>query len=1246
MVISYRWLVRVATFILLLFSLYCNGNQQDYVFNQIFTEQGLPGAYVRCVFQDSKGLMWFGIGSVGLCKYDGENFTIYDRSETDSNTISNNSPVCIVEDKTGNLWIGTTEGLNKFDREKGVFTRYFHTPSSNNCLPNNNIMDLHVDSYNNIWIATKKGISKYDSKRNIFYNLLTGEAGNDDFSKATIISSFYEDEKGNIWVCTYSNGLFLIDQETNLNNTNNSKNKLTISKHWLPVDKNDTGLPNYAVQQICMFNEHTLLLGKVDGLYLFDMKTGEFTSYAVPINPLINYGNVSTLCRDNRGIIWVGYATEGIVQINPATNKQIYFDAKLNLPKGIQSNTIRDIYEDKSGLIWIGTKFQGLHTYDSRQEMFKNHKYNAILNKELKNSFILSILEDSKNNIWIGTKSEGIFQFNPRSEKINNYTYLSSSPSRNVIGNNRIECILEDVFGNIYIGTEDGIKKFDANGSGFVSFALGKYLVKCMASDNYGNLWIGTNTSCILYYEAKSGYAGRYKSTKEQAFFKNNEIGIIATTITYDSLLWISTLQNGLYKYNIQKDILSHYMNDPNDSTSISGNMIRDVFMDKSGKIWIGTESNGLNVYNSKSDNFIHIEKTNDLPPNTIYSILQDKNNNMWMGSHEGLFTINNKTGLFTLYNDIYGLKSNAFEVNAKCITRDGLLIFGGSEGLNVFNPEEVYKPENDAPLIISSVKVYDKVIAEDISSYSELSISYNEKYISIGFALTEYSAPIKLKYKYILEKFDKDWIECGNRNFATYTALPPGKYNFKVMAANSDNVWIDKPLTIKLTITSPLWRKPFFIAGCVIFLIVLAIIIYIARLRFIRKNEIKLKGLVDIKTRSLMDLNAELEEAKEKAEESDRLKSAFLANISHEIRTPMNGIMGFSELLQKPELTGKKQELYIEVIRKSSERMLRIINDIIDISIIEAGEIKIQKEQTSVNTIMNDLFDFYKPYADIKGVKLIHKNELTLKDSIIEADRGRVIQILSNLIDNAIKNTSSGQITFGYTKKPTAFEFYVQDTGIGIPSELIKIIFERFGQIENTDNKLFHEGSGLGLSISKALVESHGGKIWVDSKSGKGSIFYFTIPYKNISDLKTKSKNKSHIGAFSNVNGKKVLIAEDDEINFLFIQEILENNGMVVFHAVDGTEAVDLVNRNTDIDIILMDMKMPIMNGLEAAKRIKEKHSHIPIIMQTAFAQTDDRQKALQSGCDDYISKPFEIEQLMELINKYIDPDSWLYDR
>jgi len=382
--------------------------------------------------------------------------------------------------------------------------------------------------------------------------------------------------------------------------------------------------------------------------------------------------------------------------------------------------------------------------------------------------------------------------------------------------------------------------------------------------------------------------------------------------------------------------------------------------------------------------------------------------------------------------------------------------------------------------------------------------------------------------------------------------------------------------------------------------------------------------------------LLADLIKSKEKAEESDRLKSAFLANMSHEIRTPMNGILGFSELLKEPGLSGEEQQKYIGIIEKAGARMLNIIGDIISISTIESGLAAANFSETNVNEQIDYIFNFFKPEVEEKGIRFSCKTGLSGEDAVIKTDREKVFAILTNLVKNAVKYTESGFIELGYEKKGDYLRFYVKDSGIGIPQNRHEAIFERFIQADIED-KMARQGAGLGLSISKAYVEMLGGKIWVESVEGKGSDFWFTLPCSvenepdpGTTESGTAEKNKNTPASL------KILIAEDDESSAFFLASLLKASGHNVLHAETGIEAVSTFNSNPDIDLILMDIKMPGMDGYEATRQIKKMNESVIIIAQTAFALAGDDEKALAAGCNDYITKPINKNKLIELIQKY----------
>ena len=382
-------------------------------------------------------------------------------------------------------------------------------------------------------------------------------------------------------------------------------------------------------------------------------------------------------------------------------------------------------------------------------------------------------------------------------------------------------------------------------------------------------------------------------------------------------------------------------------------------------------------------------------------------------------------------------------------------------------------------------------------------------------------------------------------------------------------------------------------------------------------------------------ELEMKLQMAKEQAEESDRLKSAFLANMSHEIRTPMNGILGFADLLKEPGLTGEEQQEYIQIIGKSGNRMLNIINEIIDISKIEAGLMKLDLKDSNVNEQIDYIYTFFKPEVEAKGINLAFRNFLPPNEAILKTDREKVFAIFTNLVKNAIKYTNEGYIEIGYCKKDNYLEFYVKDTGIGIPKNRQEAIFERFIQADITDRKAY-QGAGLGLSITKSYVEMLGGKIWVVSDEGIGSTFYFTLPYICGSVTEPSGYQRLPFVEKDNFRKLKILIAEDDEVSEMLISITIKEFSKVVLRAKTGIEVVEKCKNNPDLDLVFMDIKMPELGGYEATRQIREFNKDIVVIAQTSYGLSGDRERAIEAGCNDYIAKPINKTELQGLIQKY----------
>ena len=1107
-----------------------------------------PGESVQCIYEDKYGIIWLGVESIGLVKYDGKNYTIFKNDPDAFTSISSNYPSKIVEDKNGAIWIGTSGGLNKLNRYTRSFKRYQHDSHNNTGLSANIINDIIFDGQGRMWVASSNGISIYfpDEDRFIWF-LHNDDPANP--SSNNEVGALHLDAQENIWIATSLHGMFRVKPET----YNSSSDKWICSINDYLSGKKNTEIDNWqlhlrngninAIRGITSNrNSDTLWIASHVGLYYFPVAQGKFQRFWFGQNELrhLNFCSYVSLLIDKENQLWVGSSNDGLVRISLDGSFTInYLNSKFYDTNQLKSNNIRDLMESRSGLVWICTKFGGLHYYDKRQNTFARMGVEEGNSMGLSDRYVLSVMEDSNGKIWIGTKGGGLNCFNRADGSITVYG-MDREPG--ALRSQRIECIEEDREGLLWFGTANGVWSTDADKPGEFTRHVNLHARNFYIEDSTW-LWIGTTNGLFRFSLSEkklSPLPTRYKNF----FDAESNIGITRVFKDKNKVLWIGTNSNGLFEYHSDTDSLINHVADSLDPYSISGNLVREIHEDQKGRLWIGTKSDGLNLYDRETKRFIHKSSPAKLPSNTVYNILEDKNGNFWMGTHSGISMYKPDTEQFLNFGRHHGLQGMIFEINAHAATKDGYFFMGGAMGLNYFNPDEISYYSHKAPLVISKFEVLNEVKAIDVTQFTRFELERSKNYISFEFALLDYTNPEENHYSYQLEPFDEEWVNSGTRNFASYTNLPPGTYRFKVKGTNSDEVWSDKVLEVEIFIPAPIWEKLWFLALLLLVVISIIVTAWYLKIAASKRRENILRKEVAERTKDLYeayskleesniqiekhnkalrlqrdrisrqnlelkihrqnlelmvaDRTKDLEEAKLRAEESDHLKSAFLANMSHEIRTPLNAIMGFIDILEADEHSPEEREKISYIIQTNSDSLLQLINDIIDISIIEANQLVIRKSIVNFHNFLEEIALHYRTNKDIKkkSLEIIKSIPDENEELLIFTDQGRVRQIYNNLINNAIKFTDKGYVKFGYhfSADKTHIICFVEDTGIGISEENMQKLFQRFHKIEPVSTKV-HRGTGLGLSISKNLAELLGGEIWLSSKVGKGTTFFFTLP-------------------------------------------------------------------------------------------------------------------------------------------------------
>ena len=1030
--------------------------RESFNFKNITIEDGLSQSTVETIYQDSKGYIWIGTND-GLDRYNGYEFKHYKHDKYDKNSIANNYIVDIIEDKNGYIWVSTIGGLSRINPDKDEIKNYYSKEDSGN-LSNSNLWQILCTKDNRLIASTIDGLNVYDKNKDKFTRILYKEGelpsqyiysleedinghiwvGTDNGlveldKDLNIVKSYhdtigdsdvynvYDDSKGNIWVCTLDNGLFKINlDDKSVENYKNNNSKRSI--------------PSNNVRDIISDSEGKLWIATDKGLCTFDYEREEFITYNKKLyqsNSLID-DEIFCLLKDSSGLIWIG-TYSGISRFNPNSNFT-HFKLDPYEDNSISGNVIHGIYEDDDKTLWIGTNESGVNIING--ESIKH------LNKE--NSNIVSdLIEDItgfKNYIFIGT-NEGLSVLVKNDKTAKNYT-ITNYTTKDGLPSNKIRSLFIDSKGYLWIGTNKGLAILDTNNNKIIDITyildemgVSDKFIRAVYEDSKGNYYIG----CFL----EGGLIKINPNTKEYKIYKNIE----------------------------------------NDDSSISNNSIRYINEDLYGNILVGT-SHGINILNLSTDKFNHYTEKDGLINNTIYGILVDKNNGIWMSTNAGISKLSTEDATFKNFTITDGLQSNEFNGRACFKSKDGNMYFGGINGFNVFNSQDIELSTFEPKVIFDNFEI-NGTNKKDISN---IKFKSNENNIKINFFTNDYKNTKTTQYYYKLEGLENEW-NMTNSNSLVFVNLGSGDYTLKIKTITQHGVMSDES-SVHFTINPPIWRSNYAIC-------IYLILIIISILRYMHKVN-TLDRLVNERTNKLRKEMEKNEQLFKKVLSLEQNKNNYFVNLSHELRTPLNVLSSINQLIKEFTkkdnfITPEKLSYYMGIMDRNCSRLLSLINNLIDHTKIENNSYIINKKDEDIVYLVEETVLDMKDYIEEKGLELIFDTDI--EEKVIRCDKVDIERCIINLVGNAVKFTpEGGLIEVLLQDLDDKVKIIVKDNGIGISEENQKIIFDRFNQVvdESSEQK---GGSGLGLTITKQFITLHNGEIYVESEVGVGSEFIIILP-------------------------------------------------------------------------------------------------------------------------------------------------------
>ena len=1218
-------------------------------FERLSIIDGLSQNTINTILQDSKGFLWVGTQD-GLNRYNGYEFSIFRHDAQNNHSISNNFITALYEDKQGTLWIGTSGGgLNRYNPQTQHFSHFIHSPDNTNSLSHNTINAIHEDQQGILWLGTDGGLNRYNEATGQFKHFRHNPADPNSLSN-DMVGPILQDSQGILWIGT----------ENGINRFNATTQRFEHLKHQ---QDDPHSLSHNDVLAIHEDINGLIWVGtRGGGLNRFDQQKQRFEHFRhQPDNPnSLSHDGVITIEEDSSGTLWIGTDGGGLNRFDNHRQNFSRFVHSPSDPTSISNDTIWAIHEDHQGTLWVGSKTGGLNRYNRQTAAFMHFKHQPDDPHSLSHNNVRSVYQRGRGPLWVGSQS-GLNRYDPNTEGFEHFTADASKPGS--LSHPYISSLRQDSQGLLWIGTFGGLNYFDSKTERFGHYkhqpnnphSLSHDRVTVIHETAQNVLWFGTLRGGLNRFDRKSQQFTRFKhQPSDRHSLSSNVIRAISEDLR--GSLWIATHGGGLNRYDPQTERFRHFRADSTNPNSLSHDNIRSVYHDRKGVLWVGTDG-GLNRYDADTDHFNHYKEKDGLPNDVVYGIVEDKSGWLWLSTNRGIAHFNPVTERFKNYDSTDGLQSNEFNTGSYFQNTSGELFFGGINGFNRFFPENI-KLDNHPPAVVltdfllanQSVPVAVAASPNEQTPFSlthvidalpHLTLNYQQNLMSFEFAALNLTSAIKSRYAYRLEGWDKDWIftDAKNRR-ATYTNIPPGDYLLHIKASNNSGDWHerDKPLTI--TLLPPPWKTWW----AYLIYALSAVGLMVAFVHGQRK-----------KVQFERSINLRLTQV-------DKLKDEFLANTSHELRTPLNGIIGLAESLMDgatgplPEQTNKN----LAMVVASGKRLSNLVNDILDFSKLRNHNLTLHTKPVDLYSMAEIVLTLSRPLLGNKqsdGKKAATKN-LELINAVpvdlpaVQADENRLQQILYNLVGNAIKFSDSGEVTVKAVATDNSLTISVTDTGIGIVKNQFATIFNSFeqldGQIERTC-----KGTGLGLAVTKQLVELHGGTISVESKPGQGSTFSFVLPMANEAALTDSNQNQviarlhlleednETIPAVEYHHAKqfRLLLVDDEPVNRQVLHNHLSMQNYQLAEAADGEEALKMVAEQGPFDLILLDIMMPRLSGYEVCSQLREtwSASELPVIFLTAKNQISDLVQSFAVGANDYLCKPVSKHELLIRVESHL---------